>query len=419
LEYGFAFVIGACLIGLIMSWGVGANDLANIMSTTMGSKAITVRQAMIIAVIFEFAGAFLGGVHVTNTIRSGIINTAFFNHTPDLLILGMIATLLASMVWIIFASFVGMPVSITNAIVGALVGFGAVVLGVHGVHWHKVWLIVLSWVGSPLIAGMVAYWLFILVRVSILSARDPVRNVRRYLPIFFFLVGIVLAIMIVLRDLAHFGIQLNNIQRYLIIIIIAVLITIVGTWLTRRIILPENPKRYQRFEYVEKLFGVLMAFTACAMVFAHGSNDVAIAMGPVAAVVSIVKHGGDVAMQDPLSLWTMLLGCVGVVIGLFMYGRKVIVTVGSGITALTPSRAFAATIAAACAVILSTSGGIPVSATQTLVGGVFGVGLARGIGALNLNVIRNIFLSWFITVPAAALLAILFFDLMRWRFMVL
>lgn len=399
-----------------MAWGVGANDLANIMSTTMGSRAITVRQAMLVAVVFEFAGAFLGGMHVTNTIRSGIINTALFAGHAEVLIYGMIAVLLASMVWMLFASYIGMPVSITNAIVGALVGFGAIVLGMHAVHWKTVGLIALSWVCTPIAAGVGSYWLFTLVRRLILATRDPLKSSRRYMPLYFFMVGVVLSIMTVLKDIVRFGYHPDGLHQFLIIIATSFIILIIGMFLCSKITLPENAKRYQRYEYIEKKFGILMAFTACAMVFAHGSNDVAIAVGPVAAIYSIVMHNGSLLMSDPIPLWIMFMGCMGVVTGLFMYGRKVIATVGRSITSLTPSRAFAATFAAAVAVIVSTGSGIPVSATQTLVGGVFGVGLARGIGALNLNVIRNIFLSWFITVPAAAILAILFFNILQWMF---
>lgn len=417
MEYGLFFLIAALFIGFFMAWGVGSNDLANIMSTTMASKAISVKQAIIIAVIFEFAGAILGGIHVTNTIRSGIINMQLFSKDPQILVYGMLASLLAGMSWMLFASFIGMPVSITNAIVGAIVGFGALVLGVHAVHWNTVGTIALSWLFSPLLSGMSGFLLFTIIRRAILAANDPVKNVQRYIPFFFFLVGIVLSIMIVIKDLVDQGVLLDFHRRLAISATGGLVIAVLGHLLSRHIYIKKKPKRYERFEYVEKIFGILMGFTACAMVFAHGSNDVAIAMGPVAAIYSIFKSHGNVAMNDPLAYWILVLGSLGVVLGLLMYGRKVIETVGRGITALTPSRAFAATLAAACTVILSTSAGIPVSATQTLVGGVLGVGLARGIGALNLNVIRNVILSWVITVPAAATLAILYFEAIKGLFL--
>jgi PiT family inorganic phosphate transporter len=401
----------ALIIGFIMTWGVGANDLANIMSTTMGSKAISVRQAIIIAIIFEFAGAILGGGHVTETIRSGIINTGLLSHSPKILIYGMTSTLLAGATWMLLASVVGMPVSITNAIVGALVGFGAIVLGIHAIQWHTVGFIALSWVCSPAIAGIVAFLLFQLIKRSIFNSDSPAQSARRFYPFFFMLVGIVLADMTLLKGFAHFDIQLSGLSKIIITVGTAIIITLVGMHFSHKIPKTDDLKRFRQVDYVEKLFSILMAFTACAMVFAHGSNDVAIAMGPVSAVISIIHHGGKIVGDSPT--WIMWIGCFGVVLGLIMYGRKVIVTVGSSITALTPSRAFAATLAAASTVIVSTSTGIPVSATQTLVGGVLGVGLARGLGALNIAVVRNIFMSWVITVPAAAFLNILYFYIMK------
>ena len=411
MEHTLLFTLLALVVGFVMTWGVGANDLANIMSTTMGSKAVSVKQAMVIAVIFEFAGAVLGGGHVTATIRSGIINTDLLSHTPDLLVYGMTSTLLAGAIWMLFASYISMPVSITNAIIGALVGFGAIVLGVHAIHWHKVMLIAISWVCSPTIACFVAYFLFQIIKRYIFNAENPSVSVRKYFPIFFFLVGIVIGEMTILKGLLHFGVKLSPGYQIIIVIITAALIMLFGIFLSRKITRADGEKRFKQIEYVESMFSILMAFTACAMVFAHGSNDVAIAMGPVSAVISVLHNHGHIVGESPS--WIIWLGCLGVVLGLIMYGKKVIVTVGSEITALTPSRAFAATLAGASTVIVSTSTGIPVSATQTLVGGVLGVGLARGIGALNTAVIRNIFLSWIVTIPAAAALNIVFFYIMK------
>jgi inorganic phosphate transporter, PiT family len=413
MEYSLVFLIIAGVVCLVMTWGVGANDLANVMSTSMASKAITLRQALIIAVIFEFAGALLGGVDVSKTIRSGIIDTSLFINNPEILICGMLAVLLAAMTWILLASYLGMPVSITHSIVGALVGFGSIVLGLHAIHWNTVRWIAISWLCSPAIAGFLAYMIFVSLRRLILASPDPAASARRYLPLFFFMVGIVFSFMIVFHDLDKYGYKASIYQRGLILVCVAFFIAFLGQLLCNQVTIQKHPKRYQRFEYAEKLFSILMAFTACAMVFAHGSNDVGIAIGPLAAIFSIFKNSGAVAMNNPVPLWLMVMGCVGVILGLFMYGEKVIATVGKGITTLTPSRAFAATLAAATTVIISTNAGIPVSATQTLVGGVFGVGLARGIGALNLRIIRNIFFSWIITVPAAAVLAILFFKIMQ------
>lgn len=412
MDQGIIFIISACLIGLWMTWGIGANDLANIMSTAMGSRAITVKQAMIIAIVFEIAGAFLGGTEVTDTIRGGIINVEEFAHHPQLLIYGMLSVLLASALWITIASFLGMPVSITNSIVGALVGVGAIMLGFHAIHWQTVGYIAISWISSPAIAGVIAYLLFISIRRSILGVDNPLTAAKRFVPVYLFLVGVVLAMMTTLKAVHHFHLALGFFKTTGIVLLTIMIVMLLGFLAMRTIFSKVHMRRHTQFIYIESMFSVLMAFTACAMVFAHGSNDVAIAVGPVAGVIGLVK-AGEVAKDGAMLSWIMLFGCFGVLLGLLMYGRKVIETVGSAITTLTPSRAFAATLAAASTVIVSTSTGIPVSATQTLVGAVFGVGLARGIDALNLTVIRNIFMSWIITIPVAAGLATLFFYLLK------
>jgi PiT family inorganic phosphate transporter len=415
MDMGYLYLLLACLFGLLMTWGVGANDLANILSTTIGSKAVTVRQAIIIAIIFEFAGAFLGGANVTHTIRNGIIDTSSLLHHSQLLIYGMLAILLAGTTWMWLATFVGMPVSITNAIVGALVGFGMVIFGPDAIMWTKVKYIAISWISSPISAGVIAYLLFNTIKRSILGSVHPAQAMLRYAPIYLLLVGFVLGLMIVVKGLIHMGIHLSHLENFAVDSGTSLLIMLLGMFAIRRIPYTPEAKLHEQFTYVEKVFSLLMALTACSMVFAHGSNDVAISIGPIAAIDGILQHGtlsGDV----PIPAWIFFLGCAGVILGLVMYGRKVIETVGSGITKLTPSRAFSATLAAAGTVIVSTSTGIPVSATQTLVGAVLGVGLARGIGALNIDVIRNIFLSWIITLPAAASLAIAYFYVLKYLF---
>ncbi len=404
----------AGVVGLWMTWGVGANDLANIMSTTMGSKALSVRQALIIAIIFEIAGAFLGGTGVTDTIRGGIVEASVFAETPQLYVYGMLSVLLAGASWMTIASVLGMPVSITNAVVGSLVGVSAIMLGMHAIHWQKVGTIAISWISSPLCAGVLAYLLFISIRNTILGAEHPLMAAERYVPVYLFMVGVVLAMMTALKGLNHFHIMLNLWQKLMVILTTALLVVLTGMYAIKKIRqrLKFKLNRHTQFQYIENMFSVLMGFTACAMVFAHGSNDVAITVGPIAAIISLVNTGQP--MQDGwIFSGITLFGCLGVILGLCMYGRKVIATVGSSITTLTPSRAFAATLAAASTVVVSTSTGIPVSATQTLVGAVFGVGLARGIEALNLAVIRNIFMSWIITIPAAAGLATLYFYILR------
>ncbi len=412
MHHEILFVVLACVVGLWMTWGIGANDLANIMSTAMGSRAISVKQALVIAICFEIAGAFLGGREVSDTIRGGVIDINAIPNATPLLIYGLLSVLIASSIWITGASMLGMPVSITNSIVGALVGVGAFMLGINAIHWRIVGFIAISWISSPVIAGILAFLLFISIRRFILAADNPLKAAKYLAPLYLFLVGIVLALMTSFKALNHFHVDIHLMGKIIAVLATILVVFIIGIVAFHKIDRRAIGNRHQEFIDIESKFSVLMALTACAMVFAHGSNDVAIAVGPVAGVISLVKTGNT--MHDGLLFSAiMLAGCIGVVLGLFMYGRKVIETVGNAITILTPSSAFAATLAAASTVVVSTSTGIPVSATQTLVGAVFGVGLARGIDALNLTVIRNIILSWIITVPVSAALATLFFYILQ------
>ncbi len=411
----FIYLTVAVCLCFSMTWGVGANDLANVMSTTMGSKAVSVRTAIIIAVIFEFLGAFIGGHGVTTTMRDGIIDTSLLNHQPKVLIEGMLAILLACTIWMNLASVLGLPVSITNAIVGSMVGFGATIFSLKSIHWHQVAYIAISWITSPFIAGITAYLIIISIQRLILGRPDPITQSRRYLPIYLFLVGVVLSFITIFKAMNHFGIELSIKVDLLIILCSSIGITGLGMWYlhTEPEILLK--KRRQRFNFVEEQFAFLVALTSCMMVFAHGANDVSLAVSPLSLIVSLTNHGFNFD-ADTYPAWITLLGCFGVLLGFLFYGKKVIETVGSSITALTPSRAYAATLAAATTVIISTSTGIPVSATQTLVGAVLGVGLARGIGALNLIVIRNIFMSWVFTLPASSLLTIVCYFFIRFLF---
>ncbi|NNM58720.1 MAG: inorganic phosphate transporter [Legionellales bacterium] len=413
MQHTELYIILATLFGLLMTFGVGANDLANVMSTSMGSKAISVKQAIIIAIIFEFAGAFLGGIQVSDTIRHGIINTDVLNAHPQEFIYGMLSVLLAGSTWMFLASYLGLPVSITHTIIGSIVGFGAIKLGMGSIEWGHVKIIAISWISSPAIAGILSYFLFMSIQWLIFSKLHPFGYVKRYAPLYLFLVGIAISTASVTRGLRHYGVQLSTMGGIVLATAVGLAVMLIGVFLMRNIQLPPKATRNQEFETVEKVFGILMLFTAAAMVFAHGSNDVAIAVGPIAAIVGVVQANGNLLVSQPIPYWTIFLGASGVVLGLLIYGRNVIATVGHGITTLTPSRAFAATISAAFTVVIATGTGIPVSATQTLVGGVLGVGLARGIGALNINVIRNIFMSWIITIPAGALFTIGWYYVLR------
>ncbi len=413
MEHASLLITLATLFGFFMAWGVGANDVANAMGTSVGSKALTITQAIIIAAIFEALGALLAGGQVTETIRGKIIEASLFVHTPDLLIYGMLASLLAAGTWLIVATSFGWPVSTTHSIVGAVIGFGLISSGVQAIHWHQVVDIALSWIVTPVIALVIAYLLFRSVQWLIFDTDTPMQNAKRYVPWYIFLVAMVISLVTLLNGLQHVGLHLTTWDSVGLSVLMSLVVMLIGYLLLRRV--PDMKEPRDKFDYkeLEKVFAILMMFTACAMAFAHGSNDVANAIGPLAAVVGIVKAGGDVMARSQIPFWIMGLGAVGIVSGLAMYGYKVIATVGSGITQLTPSRGFAAQLATASTVVIASGLGLPISTTQTLVGAVLGVGFARGIGALNLAVIRNIFMSWVITLPAGAICAIVYYHLIK------
>lgn len=418
IEFGTLFLILACLFGFFMAWGVGANDVANAMGTSVGSGALTVKQAVMIAVVLEFVGAYLAGGSVTQTIRQGIIdpNMPMLVENPQLLVYGMLSALLAAGTWLMVATHYGWPVSTTHSIIGAIVGFAAVGISVDTVSWGQVGTIVVSWVVSPLMAGIFAFMLFMSVQKLILDTESPFKNAQRFMPFYMFLVGFLMSMVTLVKGLKHIGIPLDYTESLVLSVIIGLVVTVLGKMALSKI--KEDEKADQEFQFssVEKLFGVMMIFTACSMAFAHGSNDVANAVGPLAAVVSVVTSEGMIGSTTTVPPWVLLLGAMGIVVGLATWGYKVMATIGSHITHLTPSRGFSAELAAAATVVTASGTGLPISTTHTLVGAVLGVGMARGIGALNLRVIGKIFASWLITLPAGAILAIVFFHVFKMLF---
>ena len=411
--YGPYLLIAGCIFGFFMAWGIGANDVANAMGPSVGAKALTLAQAILVACIFEFAGAYLAGGEVTSTIRKGIIDPVLLADSPELLVFGMMASLLAAGVWLIIASFKGWPVSTTHSIVGAIVGFAAVGIGVESVNWSKVGSIVSSWVISPIMAGAISYLIFKSVQNLILNTKDPFDNAKKYVPGYIFLVGFIISMVTLLKGLKHVGLTLNFQESLTYSIFIGIGIALLGSLILRRVENTYEKRGDVVFDGVEKVFGVLMVFTACAMAFAHGSNDVANAVGPLAAIVSVIQSGGEIASKSTMPWWILLLGGVGIVSGLAMLGYRVIETVGRNITELTPSRGFAAVLAAAATVVLGSGTGLPLSTTHTLIGAVLGVGLARGISAIDLGVVGRIIVSWVVTLPVGAGLSILFFFTLK------
>lgn len=412
MEAQVVYIVLAAAFGLFMAWGIGANDVANAMATSVGSKALTIKQAILVAAVFEFLGAVLAGGEVTDTVRKGIVDADLLAGSPELLVYGMLAALLAAGTWLFIASKNGWPVSTTHSIVGAIVGFAAAGIGVDAVQWGKVGTIVMSWVASPLTAGFIAYLIYQSVQKLILRQDDPLEKAKRYVPVYMFLAAFTITLVTILKGLSHVGLTISLRDSYLLATAIAIGIALIGALAIRRIEPDKKAEKHQHFYTVERVFGVLMVVTACGMAFAHGSNDVANAIGPLAAVISVAQTG-EIAARAGLPVWVLMLGGGGIVIGLATFGRHVIATVGKKITQLTPSRGFAAELAAATTIVIASGTGMPISTTHTLVGAVLGVGLARGIEAIDLRVVARILVSWVVTIPAGAFLAIVFFFIFK------
>ncbi len=471
--------------GFYMAWSIGANDVANAMGTSVGSRALTLKQAIIVAGILEFLGAFLVGPHVSATIRKDIIPIEQLQEIlqaegASLYVYGMLASLLAAAVWLMAATFFGLPVSTTHSIVGSVIGFGLVVLWGHWdvIRWGTVGEIVSSWVLSPLTSGVLSFVIFTLIQRFVLFQRDMVSAAKRVAPFLVFAVFEVITLVTLWKGLKHLNVGLTDVQSILLATGISVVVALLSIRLLRGVKVPapagnpapasQNPilaeelsklkQRLDRMRQIahgdvekklrdigeemdglqnsveetttppagswgtpemratEKIFAYLQIISACAVAFAHGANDVANAVGPLGGVIAVLETnelGKEVTLSSAWLLGVLALGGVGIVIGLATWGWRVIETIGRKITELTPTRGFSAEFGAAVTILVASKSGMPISTTHTLVGAVLGVGFARGIGALNLRVVRDIIVSWVVTLPAGAGLAILFFFIIK------
>ncbi len=410
------------LLGLYMAWSIGANDVANSMAAAVGSRSISIKRAIIAAGLCEFAGAVLVGAHVTDTVRKGIVSPEHFQVSPETLALGMASALLAAAVWLHLATWMGMPVSTTHSIVGAVAGFGVIAAGWGAVHWAKIGHIVISWVVSPVAGGVIAFVLFKLISWLILGRERPAKAAVRITPFIVFSTVLVVVLATIYKGLGHIiagkAAWLTGEVAALSSIGIGVVAGLAARILIERHLRGKHKLPLpQQLELVEGVFAPLVVITSCSVAFAHGANDVANAVGPLAAVVDIIRTG-TVKMQVYVPAWVLGLGGAGIVLGLATYGYRVMHTVGTRITQMTPSRGVAANIAATATVLVCTRLKLPVSTTHTLVGAILGIGFARGLGAVNRQITQNIFGSWLVTVPAAAVLAVVFFLAGRMLLMV-
>lgn len=417
-----ALIVLILLAGLYMSWSIGANDVANAMGTSVGSGALTLKRAVLVAAVLEFSGAFFFGSHVSKTVQSGIINAEMFSSNPQILVYGMLSALISAGAWLQIASYYGWPVSTTHTIVGSLVGFGVMVGGFEAIYWDNVGFIFSSWILSPILGGILGYYLFTLLRKKIFYASDPVLAAKKLTPLLVFFVITVFTVVLMFEGKHNLQWNLSFLEGAIGTIAIAAL----GAGLSYIPLaqIEHSPAINRQdpvygsevieveYQKVEKIFGFLQIMSACLMAFAHGANDVANAIGPLSASISILTTG-VIAANTAVPTWALALGGFGIVVGLATWGWRVIETIGKKITELTPTRGFAAEFGAAITIVLASRLGLPISTTHTLVGAVIGVGFARGIGALNLTTTRDIVLSWMVTVPAGAALTIVIFFIVN------
>ena len=403
----------ALLVGFIMAWAIGANDVANAMASTVGSHILTVRQAVVLAAVFEALGAMFASGEVTNMIRFGIVDIAWFQQQPMLFVVGMLAALLSASTWLIIATCYGLPVSTTHTIVGAVLGFGLASIGPWRIAWTHLLEITSSWLLSPFIAIVMAFFVYRFIEAKVFNAPNAFTAASRFIPLCAALVGMFFTQITLVVGLPTLGVQLSPWVLYITVIFVGILLYGVSYWqIVQQIDIAKTQQLIQE-QVVENMFNSLAISSAATMAFAHGANDVANAIGPVAAIITVLEQQSIQGRADIIPFWLLQMGAAGVVLGLVTYGYRIMETVGSKITQLTPSRGFAAQFSTSVIIISASALGMPVSTTQIMVGSILGIGLARGLMALNLSTIRSIFISWSITIPAGILFSIAYFYLLK------
>jgi len=394
-------LIAAVLVGLYSAINIGANDVANAMATSVASGALTIKRAVVVAGVCDILGAVLVGSHVANTIRKGLIDPLQFSDRQNLFLFGMLAAVLGSALWVNIATYFKLPVSTTHSIIGGVIGFGLVSVGIAGIKWKVVLFVALSWIISPVFGGIIAFTIFSIIKKFILSSKEPIAQTRKIGPFFTGMVGFILSLAVTFKGLKHLHLDLPIIEALLISLCVGAGGFLLGSFLLRRYKERDTDPYYQ----VEKMANPLQVLSAGFQAFSHGANDVANAIGPVAAIVIVIQTQ-KVEMQVAIPLWLLLLGGVGLAFGVYTWGYRVMETVGEKITSITPTRGFSAEFGTATTVLLCSRLGMPVSTTHVAVGNIIGVGLARGISAINLDVIKKIFSAWIISLPAAGLFSI-------------
>ncbi len=401
-------MIAGIIAALYMAWNIGANDVANSMGTSVGSGALTLRKALIVAGIFEFLGAVLVGKHVTSTISKGIVSPAALS--PNVLMVGMLAALIGAAMWVTIATYFGLPVSSTHSIVGAVMGF-VMVINISLIHWLVVGEIVASWVISPLSGAFIAFLVFMALKKTVLSKEDPIKEAKIVAPFFIFLTAMIITMSVIYKGLSHLDMNFGLEMSLLISSAAGIIAAAIGALLFRRFHAKYGDDE-EKYAKLEKFFVYMQVMTAASVAFAHGANDVANAVGPLVTIVDIYNTGA-VGAHVIIPLWVLVLGGFGIVLGISTWGYKVIYTIGSKITEITPTRGFSAEFATAFTVLVFSKLGMPISTSHVIVGSVLGVGIARGIASMDYKVIKNIIYSWLLTIPIAMGFAAGIFLLLR------
>lgn len=401
METSLYILIFAIVVGLYSAINIGANDVANSMATSVASGALTIKKAVVVAGICDMLGAVLVGAHVTDTIRRGLVDPLHFKGTPNLFVFGMLAAVLGSALWVNIATYFKLPVSTTHSIIGGVLGFGLVSVGFSGIHWKVVIYVVLSWIISPLFGGIIAFVLFSIIKKFILSSQEPIKQTRKIGPFFAGAVAFILCLVIIYKGLKNLHLNLPFFEAVIISLFVGAGGYFIGYFLLRKY----KERNMDPYYQVELMANPLQVLSASFQAFSHGANDVANAIGPVAAVVAVL-HTHKVEIEVPVPLWLLLAGGAGLAFGVYTWGHRVMETVGKKITAITPTRGFSAEFGTATTVLICSRLGMPVSTTHVAVGNIIGVGLARGISAINLSVIKRIISAWLISLPAAGLFSV-------------
>ena len=407
MTQGYIVLIIGYMFGFYMAWNIGANDVANAMASSVGAKAITIRQAIFLAGILNILGAVFVGSHVTDTIRKGIVSTEIMTD-PHIALIGALSALLAAALWVSFATWKSLPVSTTHSIVGAMIGFGIMAGGFNVINWGKLLAVVLSWIISPFFSIIIAFVIFKIIVRLILSKKNSFAKALKWSPFFIGITFFVVVLSFLFKTPLGKKLAMGYQSEVTVAVLLSVLLGFGATALIKLTVTDITSG-------AEEIFKKIQVGTACYVALAQGANDVANAIGPLAVIYFLVKTG-NVGAKVPVPIFLLLFGGIGIACGIAMAGHRVMETMGEKITTLSNTRGFSVEFAAATTVLVASKMGLPVSTTHAAVGGVLGVGLARGIEAVNFGIVYKIMVYWILTVPAAALTSMVIFKMLHFIF---